>query len=188
MTRACASRDTRYGRAMRTRARLVAVSAVSILLWSCTSAPLPTFGPSPAAAPTAGAPSATAPGPTVNETQVPALTVTDPRVSVTPDIDLREGEVVRVAVTGFSVGGKVWLSECSSAAVATDEGCGDQLAAQTFLVTRNDRTGTSSFVVHSTASSHELAGPFTRCEDACVLVATLGGGFPFVTARLSFSR
>ena len=64
---------------------------------------------------------------------VPALTVHDPTVHVSPSTGLHDGQTVTVAVTGFGVGAKVWLSECASASDVSGEGCGAQLAAQTLL-------------------------------------------------------
>jgi photosystem II stability/assembly factor-like uncharacterized protein len=117
---------------------------------------------------------------------VPATTLVDPRVVVTPATNLRDGQTVSVSVTGFGVGGIVRLSECSSAAIATDLGCGDQLAAQTMLATDEHRSGSASFVVHLEAADRALGTPDVRCNDQCVLVATLGAGFGFATAPLGF--
>ena len=106
---------------------------------------------------------------------------------VTPSGDLQDYQVVDVEVTGFGVGGKVWLSECSSAAVATSLGCGSGLPTQTLLVTGDDRAGSASFEVRNAAASTPLeSGAAQACTAACVIVATLGDGFPFVTAPIAF--
>ncbi len=89
--------------------------------------------------------------------------------------------VVRVA--GFGVGGKVFLSECASAADATDLGCGAQLAGQPFLGTDATRAGEGTFTVQSHAASGPLAAPTIACTDQCVIVATLGNGFAYALAR-----
>jgi hypothetical protein len=118
---------------------------------------------------------------------VPALTVQDPRVTITPNTHLVEGQTVAVQVTGFGVGGKVFVSECSSAAEATDLGCGAELAAQPFLVTDDNRTGSINFQVRATAAGRAPSGgPLAHCTDQCVLVATIGGGYPFVVTPLAF--
>lgn len=118
---------------------------------------------------------------------MPGLTVDHPTVAVTPSGDLQDYQLVDVEVTGFAVGGKVWLSECASAAVATSLGCGSQLAAQAFLVTGDDRAGSASFEVRATAATAPLtSAPVRACVTDCVIVATLGDGFPFVTAPIAF--
>ncbi len=90
-------------------------------------------------------------------------------------------------MTGFGVGGKVFLSECASAAVATDLGCGSQLAAQTPLATDGTRSGSTVFNVSASPCADPLGtGPTQACASQCVLVATLGAGYPFVVAPISF--
>lgn len=90
-------------------------------------------------------------------------------------------------VTGLGVGGKVFLSECASAAVASDLGCGAQLAAQSFLVTDDSRAGHATFIVSASASADPLGtGALRPCADRCVIVATLGNGYPFVVAPIAF--
>lgn len=143
-----------------------------------SSSPL-TASPSPTASPSAS--------PFGSETAVPALTVDHPTVVVTPSGDLQDYQIVDVEVTGFGVGGKVWLSECASAPVATSLGCGSGLPTQTLLVTGDDRAGSASFQVRSAAASTPLeSGAAQACTAACVIVATLGDGFPFVTAPIAF--
>ena len=122
------------------------------------------------------------------ETVVPALTVDHPTVTISPSTHLKDGQTVEVRVTGFGVGGKVWLSECSSAAAATDLGCGVDLAAQPFLVTDDFRAGSASLVVRASAPGRAPSvGPASPCDDRCVVVATIGGGSPYVVAAISFT-
>ena len=176
---------------MRCQSRAVerlAAAAVSVLLVAC-AAPSPT--PSPSAVlsqppPTAVANATPPPAPSASETEVPALTVIDPRVVVTPATGLHDGQTVLVRITGFSVGGKQWVSECSSSAVATDLGCGSELAAQTELVTDNSRTGSASFIVRSHASNGPN-GSLHSCGTHCVIVVTVGGGYAFALAPISFA-
>ena len=120
-------------------------------------------------------------------TLVPALTVSDPQVSVTPSGQLVEGRLVVVRVTGFGVGGKVWVSECATASSANDLGCGAQLAAQTLIATNGNRAGYAAFTIHAQAQAGPFnTGPIEACSDQCVIVATLGGGFAFAYAGISF--
>jgi neocarzinostatin family protein len=119
---------------------------------------------------------------------VPALTVDHPTVTVSPAVRLKDGQVVKVSVTGFGVGGKVLLSECASAEAATDLGCGVELAAQPFLVTDENRAGAGSLTVRASAAGTALsAGPRTPCVDRCVIVATLGARYPYVVAPIAFA-
>ncbi|MFI5100434.1 MAG: neocarzinostatin apoprotein domain-containing protein [Actinomycetes bacterium] len=153
------------------------------LLAACGVAPTSTPAASTAEGPDGASPSPTAPAP---EAPVPALTVDHPTVTVTPSSHLKDGQTVEVRVTGFGVGGKVWLSECASAPVATSLGCGSQLAAQTLLGTDDSRTGSSGFVVRASAARQAVAAsPTSRCTDQCVVVATLGAG-PYVVAPIAF--
>jgi Protein of unknown function (DUF4232) len=121
--------------------------------------------------------------------RVPALTADHPTVTVVPDRVL-DGEVVAVRVTGFGVGGKVWLSECDSLRDASALGCGTQLAAMALLVTDNQRSGTGPFTVQASAATG--AGPQGAahrkpCLSSCVIVATEGGGLGWKAAPISFA-
>lgn len=109
--------------------------------------------------------------------RVPALSVVAPTVTVTPDTGLGDGQGVRVAVTGFGVSGKVWISECDHAEDANYLGCGAQLAAQPFLITNSGRSGSTDFNVHSSAPSKPLETSVRQpCTNLCVIVAEGGGG------------
>jgi len=112
--------------------------------------------------------------------------VRNPAAVVSPSSGLKDGMNVNVQVSGFGSGGKVWLSECASAAAATDLGCGGDLASQPFLVTDDNGTGSASLVVHVRAGGRPPSPVLVKCADQCVIVATLGSGFAFVTARIDF--
>ncbi len=133
-------------------------------------------------------PAATAAASSAPGSLAPTLTANQPRVAVTPSSGLRDGQAVHVRVSGFGVGGKVWISECASARDASDLGCGAQLAAQPFLVTDKSRAGQMIFMVSPQAPTRPLnATPTVTCTDACVIVATLGDGFPYAIAPISFA-
>jgi hypothetical protein len=104
-----------------------------------------------------------------------AVTSVKPKVAVVPNAGLVDGQRVRVRVTGFGIGAKVWLSECATASDASDLGCGLQLPQQTLLVTGNDRSGSATFVVrnHAAVKGYDTADP-RACTSACVVVATQG--------------
>jgi Neocarzinostatin family len=117
---------------------------------------------------------------------VPALTVDHPTLAVSPAVGLKDGQVVQVSVAGFGVGGKVFLSECASAEAASYLGCGAELAAQTFLVTDENRAGAASLTVRASAAGKAPStGPLTPCADRCVIMATLGS--VFVVAPIAFA-
>jgi hypothetical protein len=112
----------------------------------------------------------------------------NPAVVVVPSEGLRGGQVVQVRVTGFGIGGKVFLSECASASAANSAGCGDQLALQGLLVTDDRGNGQSTFALKPAASTKPYdPTALVTCRDNCVLVATVGIGFGFAAAPLSFS-
>lgn len=122
-------------------------------------------------------------------TLVPALQTHDPKVLVTPSVNLRQGQQVRVSVTGFGVGGKFFLSECASSTDANSSGCGHQLAAQPFGVTNSSGAGTLIFTVTSSASTSPYNDTDIRtCVNQCVLVATVGSGGGFAYASLHFGQ
>ncbi|HEY5989280.1 MAG TPA: hypothetical protein VIV12_23305, partial [Streptosporangiaceae bacterium] len=101
---------------------------------------------------------------------------------------LRNGQRVTVRVTGFAVGGKVFLSECATSAAATPAGCGPQLAAQPFLVTGNNRAGSGTFTVSDRASARPYSSAVPRrCAGRCVIVATLGPGLSAAYAYARFT-
>lgn len=121
-------------------------------------------------------------------TLVPALQTHDPKVFVTPSVNLRQGQLIRVSVTGFGVGGKFFLSECASSTDANSVGCGHQLAAQPFGVTNSSGAGTFIFTVTNSASTAPYSnGDIRGCVNQCVLVATVGSGGGFAYATLHFA-
>jgi Neocarzinostatin family len=96
---------------------------------------------------------------------------------VTPGTGLTDGQGVNVSVSGFGESGKVFLSECDHAEDANVLGCGPQLAAQPFIITGTDRSGSATFVVHGTAASKPYdTTSVTPCSALCVIVATQGDG------------
>jgi hypothetical protein len=95
---------------------------------------------------------------------------------------------VQVHVTGFGVGGKVFLSECAAASDANEAGCGQQLAAQPFILTDQSRNGSGRFgvVASASAKSYDMS-QLLPCTTKCVLVATSGIAGDFAYAPLAFS-
>lgn len=120
-------------------------------------------------------------------TVAPAATQ-NPKVQVTPSTNLKDGEMVEVEVTGFEIGGKFFVSECATAADANSDGCGTQLAAQPFGLTNNSRAGSQGFTVTSMAPTSPYNTSSTHpCTDQCVIVATVGTGYGYAYAPISFS-
>ncbi len=118
----------------------------------------------------------------------PAVTAPHPSVSVSPASGLFDGQTVAVHLSGFGVGGKIWLSECASAQDASSLGCGRPLPEQPFLVTGDARSGDGSFTVSLHAPTEpNLPNTAVRCTDQCVIVATLGDGFAYAVAAIRFS-
>ena len=110
-----------------------------------------------------------------------------PVVHVTPTSGLHSGETVVVTVRGFDIGAKYFLSECATAGDASDGGCGEELAAETFGVTDVTGSGRITFVVSSRARTRPSHPSDTvACRQACVLVATGGLSSSFATAPLHF--
>lgn len=113
---------------------------------------------------------------------------TAPTINVTPSINLRGGEQVVVRVRGGDPGGKFFVSECATAADASVNGCGDQLAAQPFGVTDESGAGSITFHVQARAVTKPYnTTAFQSCTDQCVLMAKGGFGGAFVYAPLKFS-
>jgi hypothetical protein len=111
-----------------------------------------------------------------------------PAVAITSSTGLRDGQVIEVHVSGFGVGGKVYLSECGTASDANAAGCGQQLAAQPFLVTNAKGNGSGTFRVTTVAGTRPYDKQGTvPCTNSCVLVATGGVGVAFASTPLTFS-
>jgi hypothetical protein len=110
----------------------------------------------------------------------PAQTTINPTVTVTPNKELREGQRVKVQVTGFGVDGKVWLSECGAISNLSDVGCGPRLALQPSLTTDKHRAGSATFVVHDRAPvTANNSTDVKACVSKCVVMAVGGGGFAY---------
>jgi hypothetical protein len=111
-----------------------------------------------------------------------------PRVSVSPSSNLRDGEKVRVTVSGFGLGAKFFVSECADSQDVSPGGCGEQLALQNFGLT--NMIGDGSYVVtvkNVAATGPSPNGPIRTCLNSCVLVATGGEGGASSYATLRFS-
>jgi len=120
---------------------------------------------------------------------VPALQTHNPTVAVAPATALFDDEEVLVTVKGFGIGGKVWLSQCAAASDTNGEGCGQQRPEQTLLVTDDKGGGSVAFQVKSSAAAQpDNLTNLDLCVDNCVVVATLGGGYGYASARLHFLR
>ena len=116
----------------------------------------------------------------------PAIAV-NPNVTISPSSGLADGATVKVTVSGFGIGEKIFLSECDSAVDANDLGCGPQLAAQPFVVTGSERSGSANFVASERAASTPNTSTLsTNCAALCVLVATQGDGLAWAAAPLTF--
>jgi hypothetical protein len=108
-------------------------------------------------------------------------------VTVTPSSNLRNGEKVRVTVSGFGLGAKFFVSECANAKDVSAAGCGGQLALQDFGLT--NMIGNGSYVVtvkNAAATGPSPTKPFLTCVESCVLVATGGEGGANSYAPLHF--
>ena len=116
----------------------------------------------------------------------------NPKISVTPSSNLHNGEGVLVKVVGVSPGGKYFLSECATSVDATSSGCGDQLAAQPFIVTDPSGAGSMMFNVKARAATKPYNTTlFQTCTVHCVIMATgsdVYGSFTFVSSPLKFSK
>jgi hypothetical protein len=103
--------------------------------------------------------------------------VVDPKVTVTPSTGLKGRESIKVSVTGFGEYEKIFLSECDNAEDVSLSGCGPQPALQPFIVTGRDRSGSMSFVVHTSAASKPYdTTALVPCTNLCVVVAHEGTG------------
>ena len=117
---------------------------------------------------------------------VPALHAPDPKLTVAPSRDLRNGQKVTVSVTGFDSGGKFFLSECASASDANSSGCGRQLARQPFGITDSSGSGTYTFTVSTAAGVKPYNKARAQCLDQCVIVAAEGIGYGFAYVPIEF--
>ena len=109
------------------------------------------------------------------------------RVTVTPSSNLRNGEKVRVTVSGYGLGVKFFVSECAEAKDVSSAGCGGQLALQNYGLT--NMIGDGSYVVavkNVAATGGSPSSLLVRCLTNCVLVASTGAGGTSDYARLRF--
>ena len=113
---------------------------------------------------------------------------THPSVTVTPSSALTTGQQVQVHVSGFEITWKVYLPECSSATAANKYGCGEQLAAQPFIMTDESRSGSRG---HSPSNQQRLGSRTTSLMRFHVRRTAFcwpaGGGGGFAVAPLSFA-
>ena len=120
---------------------------------------------------------------------VPALYAPDPKVTVTPSRDLKNGQKVTVSVAGFDSGGKFFISECASASDVNSAGCGPGLPAQPFgVINNNQGVGSYRFTVSATAAAKPEGKATVPCTDQCVIVATVGIGYGFAYAPIQFAN
>lgn len=154
-------------------------AATATIMTACGSA---SSQPSGGTTPTMSVP------PVSESSAVPALQTHNPKVVVSPSANLVDGEKVQVTVTGFGAEGKLFLSECASAGDANSAGCGEQLAAQPFIITDDLGRGTEIFSVSAVAGTKPYNTTSTQtCTDQCVLLVTAGIGYGYAYAPLSFA-
>ena len=118
----------------------------------------------------------------------PAMYAPDPKVTVTPSRNLKNGQKVTVSVTGFESGGKFFLSECASASDSNSAGCGHQLAAQPFGITNSSGRGSFPFTVTTEAGTKPYSKARAQCINQCVIVATVGINLEFAYAPIEFAN
>ena len=104
-----------------------------------------------------------------------------------PSTNLVDGEKIKVTVTGFEKGGKLFVSEGATAADASSAGCGEQLAAQPFIITDDSGDGTETFSVSPVSGTKPYNTTCTQTRtDQCVLLVTAGIKYGYANAPLSF--
>ena len=111
----------------------------------------------------------------------------DPKVTVAPSRDLKNGQKVTVSVTGFDSGGKFFISECASASDANSAGCGPGLPAFG-VINNNQGVGSYPFTVSATAAAKPEGKATVQCTDQCVIVATVGIGYGFAISIVISSQ
>ena len=100
-------------------------------------------------------------------------------VVVHPNAALHDQQAVKVTLTGFDGGAKVFLSECGpDQAPKPGVGCADQLAAERFAITDDSGVGTATITVRSRVGGG-------ACRSACLLFAVQKGRM--AKARLRFA-
>ena len=106
---------------------------------------------------------------------------------MTPSTQLQDAQQVTVSVKGFLPNRKFYLSECFTPTEITALGCGAQLAAQPFGLTDPNGAGSTTFTVHSDASTGALIPSVQACTGECVIVATAGVGGAYYFAPITFA-
>jgi hypothetical protein len=135
----------------------------------------------------AGAKLTTPPHPEASTTTTNVVVLEAGGLTVTPSIDLQDAQQVRVSVKGFLPNRKFYLSECLSPTELTALGCGAQLAAQPFGLSDASGNGSTTFTVHSAASSGAHIPTVEACTGECVIVATAGVSEAFYSAPITFA-
>jgi hypothetical protein len=107
--------------------------------------------------------------------------------TVAPSTDLEDAQQVTVSVKGFLPNRKFYLSECLTPTELNALGCGAQLAAQPFGLTDANGTGSTTFTVHSAASTGALIPTVQACTGECVIVATAGFNGALYFAPITFA-
>jgi hypothetical protein len=107
--------------------------------------------------------------------------------TVAPSTDLEDAQPVTVSVKGFLPNRKFYLSECLTPTELNALGCGAQLAAQPFGLTDANGTGSTTFTVHSAASTGALIPTVQACTGECVIVATAGVSQAYYFAPITFA-
>lgn len=108
-------------------------------------------------------------------------------LTVAPSSGLQDAQQVTVSVKGFLPSRKFFLSECLAPTEVNPSGCGPQLAAQPFSLTDGSGAGSTTFTVHSAASTGPLILSVQPCTGECVVVATSGVSSGFYFAPITFS-
>ena len=117
-------------------------------------------------------------------------------LTVSPSENLSDGQSVTVSVRGFPGPGSKWtISECATASGASragSTGCGDQPAAQAFLVTDAHGSGAAPFTVRARATDavqsvtvNAAGAPRSPCTGHCVIAVF--DGSRVLTAPISFA-
>ncbi len=136
---------------------------------------------------TTGTKSAPPTRPTHSTTTTSVVKLEAGGATVAPSTDLQDAQQVTVSVKGFLPNRKFYLSECLTPTELSALGCGAQLAAQPFGLTGANGTGSTSFTVHSAASTGALIPTLQACTGECVIVATPGVNGAFYLAPITFA-
>jgi hypothetical protein len=129
----------------------------------------------------------TSPHPTTSTTTKHYVKLEAGGLSVAPSAGLQDAQQVTVSVRGLPPSQKFYLSECLSPSAVNPIGCGPQLAAQPFGLTDVNGAGSTTFTVHSAASTGALIPTMQPCNGGCVIVATTGVNGAFHSAPISFA-